>query len=54
MFNRMDSRKLAFAAVAVAALLFVSVNIVSNNWFSRVRADFTEGHSYSTSKSRLE
>ena len=50
MFNRMDKTKLSLIAVAVAALLFVSVNIIANNWFAPVRADFTEGRSYTTSK----
>ena len=49
MFNRMDKTKLSLIAVALGALLFVSVNIVSNNWFARARADFTEGKSFTTS-----
>ena len=49
MFKRIDSTKLSLVAVAVAALLFVAVNVVANNWFGHLRADFTAGRSYTTS-----
>jgi ABC-type uncharacterized transport system involved in gliding motility auxiliary subunit len=47
--KHIESAKLAVIAVAVAAVLFVSVNIISNAWLGKFRLDFTEGRAYSTS-----
>ena len=50
MFKRIDSSKLALISVGVAAVLFFAVNIITNIWFGNLRADFTEGRAYTTSK----
>ncbi len=50
MFKHIDSSKRALIAVGVAAVLFFAVNMISNIWFSNIRADFTEGRAYTTSK----
>jgi ABC-type uncharacterized transport system involved in gliding motility auxiliary subunit len=47
--NRIDSRGLALIAIAVAATLFVAVNVVSNAWLGNARVDVTQGRAYSTS-----
>jgi ABC-type uncharacterized transport system involved in gliding motility auxiliary subunit len=44
-----NSSRIAVASVVVAAVLFLAVNVMSNAWFSNTRADFTEGHAYTTS-----
>src|SRR5262249_48945692 len=49
MQKRLDSTKLAVFSVVVAAVLFICVNIVVNTWLGNIPADFTHGHSYSTS-----
>ena len=48
MLKRIDTAKLAVLAIIIAAVLFVSVNIVTNVWFANVRADFTQNGSFST------
>ena len=45
----LDKTKLGLVAVAIAAVLFVAVNIVSNTWFGAVRLDVTEGGVYTLS-----
>src|SRR5262245_62170644 len=47
--NRYISPKIAIIAVVVAAILFVAVNVIANVWLRDVRADFTEGKSFTTS-----
>jgi ABC-type uncharacterized transport system involved in gliding motility auxiliary subunit len=49
MFKQFMSSRIAIAAVVVAAILFLAVNVIANAWFGNVRADFTEGRAYTTS-----
>jgi ABC-type uncharacterized transport system involved in gliding motility auxiliary subunit len=49
MLSKIDPLRRAIVAVGLAAVLFVSVNIIANLWFGHLRADFTEGSAYSTS-----
>ncbi|MCB2109297.1 MAG: Gldg family protein [Rhodobacteraceae bacterium] len=44
-----DKTKIGLIAVAVAAVLFVAANIISNTWFGTVRLDVTEGGVYTLS-----
>jgi len=47
--KKLDSKSYAVAAIVVAAILLITVNIVSNTWFGGVRVDTTQSHAYSTS-----
>ncbi len=48
--KRLESKTLALISIAVAAVLFVAVNILSNVWLVNARLDLTEGRAYSTSE----
>ncbi len=47
--KRIDPKTLGIAAILLAAILFVAVNVISNVWLNNARIDLTEGKSYSTS-----
>lgn len=47
--KRLDSKSSAVVAIAVAAVLVIAFNIVSNTWLGGLRLDTTQGHAYSTS-----
>src|SRR3954462_3569086 len=47
--KRIDTKTLGIAAIVLAAVLFVAVNVVANVWLNNARGDLTEGKSYSTS-----
>jgi ABC-type uncharacterized transport system involved in gliding motility auxiliary subunit len=46
---RFDGPRWAFAAVGVAAILFLSVNVLSEMWLGKFRLDATQGRAYSVS-----
>lgn len=47
--KRFDSKSSAVIAIAVAAVLVIAFNVVSNTWLSGLRLDTTQSHAYSTS-----
>jgi ABC-type uncharacterized transport system involved in gliding motility auxiliary subunit len=47
--KRIDPKTLGIAAIVLAAVLFVAVNVISNVWLNNARIDLTQGKAYSTS-----
>jgi len=47
--NKYITPQLAIVAVAVAAVLFLAVNVIANTWLRGLRADFTAEKSFTTS-----
>ena len=46
----LDKSKLGVVAVVIAAVMFVTVNIVARDWLTGLRFDVTEGGAFSTSE----
>ncbi|TAL02841.1 MAG: hypothetical protein EPO08_05930 [Rhodospirillaceae bacterium] len=48
--SRFDSPRFAVLAVAIAAVLFFSINVLANLWLGKFRIDATQGGAYTISK----
>jgi len=48
--SRFDGPRWAIIAVILAAILFLSVNVLSDMWLGKFRLDVTQGRAYSVSK----